>query len=124
MSAATQTLDQWVDSEYTQGFVTDIESDTLPPGLNEEVVRVISQRKGEPEWMLERRLKAYRHWLTMKDPEWATVKPPPIDFQAISYYSAPKPKAGLASLDQVDPERHDEKRKPLPEIVSFKPMDK
>jgi len=104
MSTATQTLDQWVEGEYTQGFVTDIESDTLPPGLNEEVIRIISERKGEPEWMLERRLKAYRHWLTMEDPQWAKVQHPPIDFQAISYYSAPKPKADLDSLDEVDPE--------------------
>jgi Fe-S cluster assembly protein SufB len=104
MATTEQTLDTWVQGGYAQGFVTDIESDTLPPGLNEEVVRAISARKGEPEWMLQWRLKAYRHWLGMSDPQWAAVKHPPIDFQSISYYSAPKPKKKLDSLDQVDPE--------------------
>jgi len=74
MSTATQTLDEWVEGEYAQGFVTDIASDTLPPVLNEDVIRTISERKREPEWMLEWRLKAYRHWLGMRDPEWATVR--------------------------------------------------
>jgi Fe-S cluster assembly protein SufB len=93
-----------IESEYTQGFVTQIESDTLPPGLDEQVIRTISERKGEPEWMLERRLTAYRHWLTMNEPDWAAVRHPPIDFQAISYYSSPKKKPVLDTLEQVDPE--------------------
>ncbi len=90
---------------YAYGFVTDIESDTLPPGLNEEVVRFISAKKNEPQWLLEWRLKAYRHWLTLKDePKWAHIKYPPIDYQQIIYYSAPKPKKQLKSLDELDPE--------------------
>jgi Fe-S cluster assembly protein SufB len=97
-------MEALIESEYAQGFVTQIESDTLSPGLDEEVVRTISARKGEPEWMLERRLTAYRHWLTMSEPDWAAVRHPPIDFQAISYYSSPKKKPVLDSLDQVDPE--------------------
>ncbi|MEJ2423687.1 MAG: Fe-S cluster assembly protein SufB [Candidatus Thiodiazotropha sp.] len=93
-----------IESDYTQGFVTQIESDTLPPGLDESVVRTISERKGEPDWMRDKRLAAYRHWLTMSEPKWAAVHHPPIDFQAISYYSSPKKKPALDSLDQVDPE--------------------
>jgi Fe-S cluster assembly protein SufB len=103
MSNAAPDLAEWVEGGYTQGFVTAIESDTLPPGLNEDVIRAISGRKQEPAWMLEWRLKAYRHWLGMSDPQWAALKHPPIDYQAISYYSAPKTKK-LASLDEVDPE--------------------
>ncbi len=90
--------------DYKWGFVTDIEADTVPPGLNEDVIRFISAKKHEPEWLLEWRLKAYRHWLTMPEPHWAKVNYPPIDYQAISYYSAPKQKPALASLDEVDPE--------------------
>ncbi|GAB6043206.1 Fe-S cluster assembly protein SufB [Endothiovibrio diazotrophicus] len=86
---------------YPQGFVTEIESETLPPGLDEGVIRVLSAKKGEPDWLLEWRLKAYRRWLTFEDPEWAHLHHPIIDFQAISYYSAPK--KGPDSLDQVDP---------------------
>jgi Fe-S cluster assembly protein SufB len=90
--------------EYTAGFVTDIESETLPAGLNEEVIRTISARKREPEWMLEWRLKAYRHWLTMTEPTWQNVHYPPIDYQSIVYYSAPKSrKDAPKSLDEVDP---------------------
>jgi Fe-S cluster assembly protein SufB len=93
-----------VKSEYEHGFTTEIESDTLPPGLDEEVVRAISQRKGEPEFMTEQRLKAYRHWLTLREPEWAAVDYPKIDFQSISYYSAPKrPEDMPKSLDEIDP---------------------
>jgi Fe-S cluster assembly protein SufB len=92
-----------VKSEYQHGFITDIESDSLPPGLDEGVVRAISARKGEPEFMLEWRLAAYRHWLTMKEPSWASVHHTPIDYQGISYFSAPKKKGGPASLDEVDP---------------------
>jgi len=97
-------VDELVRSEYEHGFITDIDADTLPPGLNEDVVRAISARKGEPDFLLQWRLKAFRHWLTMPTPEWAAVHYPPIDFQSISYFSAPK-KAddGPKSLDEVDP---------------------
>jgi Fe-S cluster assembly protein SufB len=90
--------------DYKYGFVTDIESDTAPPGLSEDIIRFISAKKDEPEWMLDWRLKSYRHWLTMKEPTWANVHYPPIDYQASSYYSAPKQKKKLNSLDEVDPE--------------------
>ncbi|HEX8746264.1 MAG TPA: Fe-S cluster assembly protein SufB [Pyrinomonadaceae bacterium] len=91
--------------EYKYGFVTDIESDTIPRGLSEETVRLISAKKNEPEWMLEFRLKAYRQWLTMKEPNhWPNLKYPKVDYQDIIYYSAPKQKATKASLDEVDPE--------------------
>jgi len=99
----TPELDELVRSEYEHGFVTEIESDTLPPGLDEEVIRAISRRKREPASMLDWRLKAYRHWLTMSEPHWASVHHHPIDYQAISYFSAPKPKEGPKSLDEVDP---------------------
>ena len=102
--AKTQPIDDLVKREYKHGFFTLIESDTLPPGLNEDVIRVISAKKGEPEFMLEWRLKAFRHWQTMSQPAWAHVHYPPIDYQAISYYSAPKKKDGPKSLDEVDPE--------------------
>src|SRR3970282_1081593 len=88
--------------EYKAGFVADIEEEMVPRGLNEDIVRLISQKKKEPEWLLEWRLKAYRHWLTMKEPTWHNVHYPPIDYQNISYYAAPKEK--LQSLDEVDPE--------------------
>ena len=100
MSAVIQNL---VNQPYKHGFVSDIESDTVAKGLNEDVIRLISAKKGDPEWLLEFRLKAYRHWLTMKEPTWPNVKYPKIDFQDISYFSAPKPKK-LASMDEVDPE--------------------
>ena len=106
MSTATQDIEALVRREYQHGFVTDIEADTLPRGLNEDIIRMISAKKKEPEFMLEWRLKSYRHWLTMTPPAWAHVHYPPIDYQAISYYSAPKtgPKAGgPRSLDEVDP---------------------
>ncbi|MEA4976607.1 MAG: Fe-S cluster assembly protein SufB [Paludibacter sp.] len=90
-------------SEYKYGFTTDIETDVIPIGLNEEVVRMISAKKNEPEWMLEFRLKAYRHWLTMKMPEWAHLNIPEIDYQSISYFAAPR-KNAPQSLDDVDPE--------------------
>src|SRR5438552_978951 len=88
--------------EYKWGFVTDIEADSAPPGLNEQIIRFISHKKNEPQWILDWRLRAYRHWLTMTEPQWAMVHHPPIDYQSTIYYSAPKPK--LASLDDVDPE--------------------
>ena len=99
------TVDTLVRGEYSAGFITNIESDTLPPGLDEAVVRFISAQKSEPEWLTEWRLKAFRGWLAMKSPEWAHVHFPQIDFQSISYYSAPKAKGdGPRSLAEVDPE--------------------
>ncbi len=91
-----------INQEYKYGFITDIEQEKIPPGLNENVVRLISQKKNEPEWLCEWRLKAYRHWLTMVEPKWPKVDYPNIDFNAISYFAAPKKK--LKSLDEVDPE--------------------
>ena len=99
-----QALEHLAKREYKYGFVTDIEADTAPPGLNEDVIRFISAKKGEPEWLLEWRLKALRHWLKMEEPTWPKVDYPPIDYQDIIYYSAPKPKDGPKSLDEVDPE--------------------
>ena len=96
-------LDELLAREYKHGFVTSVETDTLPRGLNEDVIRMISAKKHEPGFMLEWRLKAFRHWLTMIEPAWATVRHPPIDYQSISYYSAPK-KDRPQSLDEVDPE--------------------
>jgi len=103
MSTQQQDLDALVAQKYQHGFVTDIESDTVPPGLDEDVIRLISRKKGEPQFMLDWRLEAFRHWLTMPRPDWAHLKIAPIDYQAISYYSAPKKKDGPKSLDEVDP---------------------
>src|SRR2546427_399433 len=100
----SSTIEQLANQEYKYGFVTDIEADVAPPGLNEDIVRLISTKKGEPGWMLEWRLKALRHWFTMKEPTWSNVHYAPIDYQAIRYYSAPKQKKVLNSLDEVDPE--------------------
>lgn len=97
-------LDEVTSGDYKYGFVTDIETEVAPKGLNEDIVRFISAKKNEPEWMLEYRLKAYRHWLTLKEPEWAHVKYPKIDFQDIIYYAAPVRKKELKNLDEVDPE--------------------
>ena len=97
-------LDSIVNQPYRAGFKTDIESDTVDKGLSEDVVRLISKKKNEPEWMLDFRLKAYRHWLTMKEPQWPNVRYPKIDYQDIIYYAAPKPKATKKSMDEVDPE--------------------
>jgi Fe-S cluster assembly protein SufB len=99
-----ETVQEIAKQEYKYGFVTDIESDVVPPGLTEDIIRFISAKKEEPEWLLDFRLKSFRHWLTMKEPTWANVHYPPIDYQAISYYSAPKQKKTLNSLDEVDPE--------------------
>ncbi len=104
MSEDEQLLDKITQSDYKYGFTTNIETETAPIGLNEDTVKFISAKKGEPEWMLEWRLKAYRHWLTMTEPEWAHVKYPKVDFQDIHYYAAPKKKKQLKSLDEVDPE--------------------
>jgi Fe-S cluster assembly protein SufB len=103
MSTQQQDLDALVAQKYQHGFVTDIESDTVPPGLDEDVIRLISRKKGEPQFMLDWRLKAFRHWLTMPRPDWAHLRIAPIDYQAISYYSAPRKKDGPKSLEEVDP---------------------
>jgi Fe-S cluster assembly protein SufB len=104
MATNTQELDDLVKRSYRHGFVTDIEQDTVPPGLDEGVIRFISAKKGEPEFLTEWRLKAYRHWLTLEEPTWAHVRYPKIDYQGISYYSAPRPRADAPkSLDEVDP---------------------
>ncbi len=98
------TIEKTVFSDYKYGFVTQIEADEAPKGLNEDVIRFISARKKEPQWMLDWRLKAYHHWLTMKSPEWANIKYPPINYQDIIYYSAPKQKINPKNLDEIDPE--------------------
>jgi Fe-S cluster assembly protein SufB len=100
----TEVIDNITTQKYKYGFVSDIEADTLPPGLSEDTVRAISLKKEEPEWLLEWRLNAFRRWLTMEEPKWANVKYPDIDFQKIIYYSAPKVMPTLESLDEVDPE--------------------
>ena len=102
MGSDAITVNDIAGREYQAGFVTDIESEAIPAGLSEDVVRLISAKKGEPEWLLEWRLKAYRHWLTMTEPTWHNVHYPPIDYQSIVYFSAPK--AGPKSLAEVDPE--------------------
>ena len=105
MGTPASTIETLANQEYKWGFVTEIDADTVPPGLNEDVIRLISKKKKEPEFMLEWRLKAYRHWLTMTEPTWANIHYPPIDYQAISYYSAPKTNIDRPkSLDDVDPE--------------------
>jgi len=104
MSAKNSEVEELVDKKYRHGFVTDIESDTFPPGLDEDVIRLLSRKKGEPQFMLDWRLKAYRHWLTMREPDWAKLNIEPIDYQDISYFSAPKQNDdGPKSLDEVDP---------------------
>jgi len=108
MNANTKTIRELAAREYKWGFVTKIDEERVPPGLSEEVIRVISGKKGEPEFMLEWRLKAYRHWATLEkaqaEPKWANIKYPPIDYQGIVYYSAPQNKASLKGLDELDPE--------------------
>jgi Fe-S cluster assembly protein SufB len=108
MSSTVNQIQDLTQQEYKWGFITSIDEDRLPPGLNEDVVRAIAAKKGEPEFMLEWRLKAYRYWASLEqkhaEPTWANVKYPPIDYQALSYYSAPKKKTELKSLDEVDPE--------------------
>ena len=106
MNPTSDPIENLVQSDYKYGFVTEVESDSVPPGLNEDTIRLISAKKHEPEFMLEWRLKAYRHWLTMTEPKWANIHYPPIDYQAIVYYSAPKKNnstSGPKSLDEVDP---------------------
>ncbi len=104
MAKDDQILEEFTSKEYEHGWTVDIESDQAPPGLNEEIVRFISHKKNEPEWLLEWRLKAFRDWQKMKEPNWANIKYPPVNYQDIIYYSAPKKKETLDSLDQVDPE--------------------
>ena len=102
--AKNKIIDKTIKEKYKFGFVTNIDQETIPPGLNEEVVRIISAKKNEPKWLLEWRLKAYKKWLDMKEPNWAKVHYPKVDYESISYYSAPKKKKELKSLDEVDPE--------------------
>ena len=105
MNDSNQALEKLAASDYKYGFVTDIEQETVPPGLNEDVIRLISAKKDEPDWLLAWRLEAFRFWLTQTEPTWARVHYPPIDYQAISYYAAPKQKGdGPKSLDEIDPE--------------------
>ena len=99
-----QIIDEVTSSDYKYGFTTGIDTETIGKGLSEETVRLISEKKGEPEWLLQFRLEAYRHWLTLEQPDWALLKIPPIDYQDIIYYAAPKKKEGPKSLDEVDPE--------------------
>ncbi|MGD0538167.1 MAG: Fe-S cluster assembly protein SufB [Verrucomicrobiota bacterium] len=104
MSTDNSTIEQFVNTEYKYGFVSDIATDSLPPGLNEDVIRTISAKKQEPDFLLNWRLRAYRHWLTTAEPHWAKVRHAPIDYNAIIYFAAPKPKKKLNSLDEADPE--------------------
>ena len=97
-------IDEAISQDYKYGFVTDIEQETIPPGLNEDVIRIISAKKGEPDWLRDWRLKSYKNWKKMKNPSWANITFPSIDYQSISYYPAPKEKKELKSLDEVDPE--------------------
>ncbi|HEX6407876.1 MAG TPA: Fe-S cluster assembly protein SufB, partial [Gemmatimonadales bacterium] len=100
----SSSVEHLVNQQYKYGFVTDIDSDVAPKGLSEDVIRLISAKKREPEWLLEWRLKAYRGWLKMQEPHhWANIRYTPIDYQAISYYSAPRTTKPLGSLDEVDP---------------------
>src|SRR3990170_8115735 len=108
MKSANSSLEELAGREYKYGFITEIEADTVPRGLNEEIIRLISAKKNEPKFMLEWRLRAYRHWVKLEkseaEPKWANVHYPPIDYQDLIYYSAPKTKAeGLRSLEEVDP---------------------
>ena len=92
MSTPTRTVEELANREYEFGFITDVEAESVPPGLNEDVIRLISAKKNEPDFLLEWRLKAYRHWLTMEEPKWQNVHYPPINYQEVIYYSAPKAK--------------------------------
>ncbi len=104
MPTETQQIHELANQEYKYGFYTDVEADAVPPGLNEDIIRLISEKKGEPQFMLEWRLKAYRHWLTLEEPHWSNVSYPPIDYQSIIYYSAPSKQAKTKSLEDVDPD--------------------
>ena len=102
MSTPVSSIEELANREYKYGFYTEIEQESAPPGLSEDIIRLISTKKNEPEWLLEWRLKSYRHWLTLEEPKWANVHYPSIDYQSIVYYSAPKKRP--KSLDEVDPE--------------------
>src|ERR1700736_226711 len=108
MSTNVNTIQDLADREYKWGFVTEVEEERVPKGLNEDIIRIISAKKNEPEFMLQWRLKAYRHWSSLEnaqaEPKWANIKYAPINYQNIVYYSAPKQKPGLKSLDELDPE--------------------
>ena len=104
MSTTAPSIEALANQEYKWGFVTEIEADSIPKGLSEDVVRMISAKKNEPEFMLEWRLKSYRQWLKMEEPQWPNVHYPRIDYQDIVYYSAPKAQGGPKSLDEVDPQ--------------------
>ena len=104
MVSKTKIQEEMANREYKYGFVSDLEEEMAPKGLYEDVIRLISQKKREPEWLLEWRLRAYRHWTTMKEPRWAKVTYPPIDYQSIIYYAAPKPKKPVKSIEDIDPE--------------------
>ena len=104
MATSTDSIEQLANQEYKYGFVTDVDAEAVPPGLDEEIIRIISAKKGEPQWLLDWRLKAFRVWQTMTEPKWHNVHFPPVDFQHIIYYSAPKQKPQLESLDDLDPE--------------------
>jgi Fe-S cluster assembly protein SufB len=104
MSESLSTIEEFVSSDYKYGFTTNVDTDVIPAGLSEDVIRMISAKKNEPEFLLEWRLKAYRHWLGLKEPNWANTHYPPIDYQKSIYYAAPKPKKTIGSLDEVDPE--------------------
>lgn len=104
MSSDTAILDEFTNRQYKYGFVSDVEAESAPPGLNEDIIRLISSKKNEPAWLLDWRLKAFRKWQEMEEPDWAFLNYPPIDYQKTIYYSAPKKKAALKSLDEVDPE--------------------
>ena len=104
MNKDTQIIDKAISQEYEYGFTTNIQQETIPPGLSENVIRLISSKKNEPKWLLDWRLKAYQKWLKMEEPDWSKLNYSKIDFQSISYYAAPKPKEKLSSLDEVDPE--------------------
>ena len=109
-----KTIEEFANQEYKYGFVSDIESDSFPKGLNEDVIRKLSKIKEEPDWLTEWRLKAYRFWLTMEEPHWANIHYNKIDYQDIIYYSAPKKKPKLSSLDEVDPEGAGHRSSPAP----------
>ena len=104
MSSSSDTLRELANRDYKYGFVTEIDQESLPPGLNEDVVRALSAKKNEPEWLTEYRLKAYRHWLKMEEPTWAQVEYEPVDYQSISYYAAPKSEKRLNAIQTTDPE--------------------
>jgi len=104
MTGTSSDVAELASQEYQYGFVTDLDTDVVPPGLSEDVIALIASKKNEPEWLLEWRLRSYRHWLTLSEPNWQNVTYGPIDYQDISYYAAPRPRAALASLDEVDPE--------------------